>query len=285
MNKNFFYILSFSALVFNPDIVRGSGSLAAVLEPFAWPHLVQAKNELPLPVAMPKVEVETVPPVEPEIFVVDHEALGNALEKALIKHYQLPESHGVSDVLKVLVLEGWNLLHLEGDHWDVEIIEAPQSLRARMILTLGIRTQKSFLKPFRVSLACEYWQEALFPHDRLFHAKQLSRNDFDVRLINTLSYNQPLVPAGADLDLYQLQRNATLNKPLFWSDIERRPDLKKGQKVNAILQDGALRITLKCEVLTPGRVGEFVSLRNLQTRKEFQGKVLDGETVEVNCGS
>ena len=258
------------------------GSLAAVLEPLK-PY-EPLEESAPEPIFAPEtifLEKEEVPiptlPV-PEV-IVDHENLARALEDLLAEYY------GVEKALKVHVLSGWDVLYLNTDVWKIQIQEAPKTLSSRMLLTIGLKTSTTLLAPFRIAIACEWWQEAFFPKERLSHARNLSASDFELRLTNILAYLQPIVPISTDLDGFQLKSTIAINKPLFWSDIERRPDIPKGKKVNAILQDGALKITLKCEVLTPGRIGEFVSLRNLQTRKEFQGKVLDPDTVAVYYGS
>lgn len=260
------------------------GSLAAVLEPLHMPIVLEDKAPeapfKPLLIADPifTETEEVVPPALPEV-VIDHDALAVALEPILAEYY------GMTHALKIHVLSGWDILYLNTEEWRIQIQEAPKMLAGRMFLTLAVKTPTTLLSPFRIAVACECWQEALFPKERLSHAKNLSTGDFEIRLINSLAYSQTIVPVSTDLDAFQLQSAIAINKPLFWSDIERRPDIPKGKKVNAILQDGALKITLKCEVLTPGRIGEFVSLRNLQSRKEFQGKVLDPDTVAVYYGS
>lgn len=281
MMKKIIFIFGLGFLTSAP--LMALGSLAAVLEPL---KIADSFEEVPPQPFQPLFVAEAIfeekedvpPPVLPEV-VVDHEALARALEDLLAEYY------GVEKALKVHVLSGWDVLYLNTDLWKVQIQEAPKTLTSRMLLTIGLKTSTTLLAPFRISIACECWQEAFFPKERLAHSRNISGSDFELRLINILSYPQPIVPISTDLDGFQLKSTLAINKPLFWGDIERRPDIPKGKKVNAILQDGALKITLKCEVLTPGRIGEFVSLRNIQTRKEFQGKVLDPDTVAVYYGS
>ena len=48
------------------------------------------------------------------------------------------------------------------------------------------------------------------------------------------------------------------------------------------MQDGALSITLKVEVLEDGVSGQIVRVRNVQSRRDIRGKVLNEKTILVS---
>jgi flagella basal body P-ring formation protein FlgA len=48
-----------------------------------------------------------------------------------------------------------------------------------------------------------------------------------------------------------------------------------------VLEDGALIISLKVETLQDGLPGQLVRVRNLRTRRELMGKVLDEKTILI----
>jgi flagella basal body P-ring formation protein FlgA len=57
--------------------------------------------------------------------------------------------------------------------------------------------------------------------------------------------------------------------------------VKRGRQVEAMFQDDSLKISVRAEALEDGVPGQIVRLRNLQSRREFKGKVQDEETVLV----
>jgi flagella basal body P-ring formation protein FlgA len=125
------------------------------------------------------------------------------------------------------------------------------------------------------------WQDVYFTKDRILTRKALSPYDFDTHKVDILSYGQSIVAAHIDLKDYELLHTLSAHKPLMWRDITRKPTIRKGKMVNAVGRNGLLTLSMKCEAVTNGFEGEFVTLRNLQTRKEFQGRVQNQETVEI----
>jgi flagella basal body P-ring formation protein FlgA len=66
-----------------------------------------------------------------------------------------------------------------------------------------------------------------------------------------------------------------------WRDIARRPLVKKGDMVEVSATEGVLSITMKAMALSNGAQGEAVTLRNLESRKDFTAFVIDENRVQV----
>ena len=56
---------------------------------------------------------------------------------------------------------------------------------------------------------------------------------------------------------------------------------RKNQLVDVLVSDGALNITMKGLALGTAGAGEMVSVRNPDSRKDFQAKVVGINTVQV----
>ena len=56
---------------------------------------------------------------------------------------------------------------------------------------------------------------------------------------------------------------------------------KTGQLVDVVVAEGALSISMKGISLGNGGAGEMVSVRNIDSRKEFSAKVININTVQV----
>lgn len=64
--------------------------------------------------------------------------------------------------------------------------------------------------------------------------------------------------------------------------VKHKPVVFRGQVVDAVVQIRALTVKLKVEVLQDGAPGDFVRMRNLQTRREIRGKVINEKTIKIN---
>jgi flagella basal body P-ring formation protein FlgA len=61
--------------------------------------------------------------------------------------------------------------------------------------------------------------------------------------------------------------------------VRPRPVVQRGRLVDALVQDGSLRITMKVEVLNDGLPGQTVRVRNPKTKREFHAQVQNDQTV------
>lgn len=66
------------------------------------------------------------------------------------------------------------------------------------------------------------------------------------------------------------------------SMVEVPPVVKRGDLVTLLAENEGFRITTMGEVKEEGRQGEIVKVLNISSRKEIFGRVLDGQTVQVD---
>jgi flagella basal body P-ring formation protein FlgA len=57
--------------------------------------------------------------------------------------------------------------------------------------------------------------------------------------------------------------------------------VQRGRIVDAIVQDKAMSISIRAEVLEDGLPGQIIRARNLKSKREFRGKVQNEETIVV----
>lgn len=70
-------------------------------------------------------------------------------------------------------------------------------------------------------------------------------------------------------------------QPLTRANLEPLPAVAKGEKVMLVYEGQRVRMAVKAEALGDGDVGQTVAVRNLQTKKEISGTVVDNHTVLV----
>lgn len=69
---------------------------------------------------------------------------------------------------------------------------------------------------------------------------------------------------------------------IYRSDLGHVPTVRKGDKLTLIYSGKTVRLTVPVEALADGTVGENISVRNLQSRKDVYGRVRDQATVIVD---
>ena len=100
--------------------------------------------------------------------------------------------------------------------------------------------------------------------------------------IDVLREKQPPVAAETDLSLYEVVQMVGQERPLTWRDLSAKPLVKKGQIVDVTFKDGSMNIAMKAMAMSNGGAGEAVVVRNMDSRKDFNARVLGSNTVQVS---
>jgi flagellar basal body P-ring formation protein FlgA len=58
--------------------------------------------------------------------------------------------------------------------------------------------------------------------------------------------------------------------------------VRRGQIVEVVAKHGQLAISMKALALESGASGSLIKLRNLESRKEFSGQILNENKVQVH---
>jgi flagella basal body P-ring formation protein FlgA len=80
---------------------------------------------------------------------------------------------------------------------------------------------------------------------------------------------------------WQVQRAIAPNQPILQGDLATQAMLRKGNIVTLIYEKGNVRISARAEVLADAEPGAAVAVRNLQSKKQVFGTVIDNNTVMV----
>ena len=90
------------------------------------------------------------------------------------------------------------------------------------------------------------------------------------------------VPANINLKGYQLASNVKSNTPIKWNFLSKVTLVKKGQIVDVFASGNGIYVTMKGMALEDGVSGGNVTVKNLSSKKEFQAKVLNENSVKVH---
>ena len=185
--------------------------------------------------------------------------------------------------LELRLARPWTPLNVPDEPLTLKILDLPTAgVSSSFIARCELQTAGGeHLAPWQAALQARLWREiwvaraALKRGDLLAHANLL-RERRDLLLLretpaeldpqdSTLELAEP-IPAGA---------------PLLARALKVRPVVHRGQSIAALVQDGALLITLKVEAMEDGAPGQLIRVRNPLSRRDLRGKVLDEQSVLV----
>jgi flagellar basal body P-ring formation protein FlgA len=92
---------------------------------------------------------------------------------------------------------------------------------------------------------------------------------------------EPLADLSSDQSL-EFSESLQPGAPILARVVRPRTVVHRGQSIAAMVQDGALMITLKVEALEDGAAGQVIRVRNPISRRDLRGKVLDEQNVLVS---
>jgi flagella basal body P-ring formation protein FlgA len=259
-----------------PATALAAADLDSLLVPIAQMRTASAPAaQIPatpaaIPVAqpVPAAKAQAVPVLQADVLA--------ALADALVKKYS-PEGD-----LRVDAAVPWKGSFAQDSGWTLEITRLPpQGLSPRMIVSFRILCGEKSQGDFSMQLSCALYRDVFVTGRRVERGETLSAGDFSVQQVDVLPASVNAVSSSVAIGEYRSRAILSDGQLLAWRDIELKPLVRKGQVVEAVASEGAMRVTVKAVALEDGRGGDIVSVRNLSTSKDIQARILDERTVQV----
>lgn len=198
-----------------------------------------------------------------------HDILGR-LESMLV--YEID----VDDQVSLASRSHWDPVKIKaGSSWDLTLTNPfiPDA-RGRWYPTIelfldGISKLKRRLT-VNVALYRELWQVD----------QQLKQGDLldSAHLVPTIrdiySLNIVAIPRNELLEGFELVRAVNAGSLLKWSDLRKQPAVRRNSLVDVFAQTGGITIRMRGRCMENGVIGEYVTVRNLETNREFNAHVL-----------
>ena len=211
---------------------------------------------------------ETPVPVAQKDFIA-------AVARELSDHFNLEGD------LQLEMLRTWSTPDRVAREWQVQVTEFPTLPSSSMlvrcrVLADGVDTGTESTLVLRAA----HWRDA-------WVARQPVTNGaaFDAALLETrrvdLFRDRDALPSAVGDRTFNFIRSVQPGRILTWRDVGRRPLVRKGDLVEVSASEGLLVITLKGLAMQNGAQGEAVTIRNLESRKDFTAFVVDENRVQV----
>lgn len=210
-------------------------------------------------------------------FQIGSRDIVEALQRELLARYALEGD------LHIELSQPWTPLDVRGAKtWNLNLTQTPVGgLSPNSQVTFEIEAGGKVLGSWRETLKSKLLAPVWVATRRLDRGQPLDTSSCTLKTVDTLSTPGPLLPPATDLSIYHAAQTIPEGHTLSRRDIALRPLVRKNQLVDVIVNEGALQISMKGIALSTGGAGEIVSIRNLDSKKDFQAQVVSPNTVQV----
>jgi flagella basal body P-ring formation protein FlgA len=177
--------------------------------------------------------------------------------------------------------------------WKTRMVpDAPLTLKIRDLPTTGVTSffivrfellaTNQSLGTWQWPVQARVWREIWVARSAAQRGDLVCDSDLARERRDLLALHEPLAEFAAGDATLEFSESIQAGMPLLARYVKLRPVLHRGQIADAIVQDGALSITMKVEVLEDGAPGQIIRARNSDSRHDIRGKVLDQQTILVS---
>lgn len=197
-----------------------------------------------------------------------------ALTTEIASHFNLEGD------LQIELLRTWNPPAVTARDWRVVVTEFPSIAASSMLLRCRVLADGEPVADSTVTLRASLWRDAWVARQPLTRGGIFDASALEARRVD-LFRDRDALPAVVGDASYVYARAVNAGRLLTWRDLERRPLVRKGDLVEVSAADGMLAITMKALALQNGASGEAVTVRNLESRRDFTAFVIDENRVQV----
>ncbi len=185
--------------------------------------------------------------------------------------------------LELHLAQPWKALVLPDETLKLDVVELPSiGVMPGFIVRFTLRTAHETLGTWSANLKANVWREVWVASEQLQRGTTLDRSRFVQERRDVLSLHELPADLSVTADDVELTQPVPAGVPLLARMLKARAVVHRGQRAEALLEDGALSIRTKVEIMEDGAPGEFVKARNFMNRRELTGKVLNEKTILIS---
>ncbi len=267
-NRTFFPV-AFATLLCGGALPLWAG-VEDLLEPLDF-SAYEAKSlaTLPSPAAS-----KTIPPRASTRVPILKEDVESRLGQALVSRF------GLQGELEVEI-SNWNPPQILGN-WSLDLLQAsPDRPAAAANVRFVIRTSAGKSGPINLPVRCRHLKHVYVAGRSLNRGDRLGAHVLEKRLVDVLRQNVRVISADVDLEGYEYTGSVSPGSPIRWNHVNSIPSVRKGQVIDVFASGKGLYIAMKGVAMQNGGNGEYITVRNLSSKQEFQAKVLNENSVKV----
>lgn len=176
----------------------------------------------------------------------------------------------------------WQPIRIPSDAWQITMPELPLGgLSKSFLIRVRINAGERAWFDQQMVVQAQLWKPVLVATRRLERGQSLESSAADVQTRDVLRERVAPLPATTVLNEQEVLQTVPEGRPLTGKDIGLAPMVRKGALVEVRAGDGTLSISMKGQAMGTGGMGEAITIRNLDTRKDFQARIVSRNSVRV----
>jgi flagella basal body P-ring formation protein FlgA len=185
--------------------------------------------------------------------------------------------------LELAFTQPWITPVLPDEPLTVKILELPTAgVTPSFITRFQLCTATQTVGTWQATVQAHVWREVWVAHSDLQRGALISNADVARERRDVLNVNESLAEFSHDDSSLELANQVQAGGLLLARNLKPRTVVHRGQMANALLEDGALSIMMKVEVLEDGAPGQTVRARNPASQRNLSGKVIDEKTILIS---
>ena len=183
--------------------------------------------------------------------------------------------------LQLRLTNPWTAIRVPEEPVEIKILDLPTSgVGANFIVRFDIVTQNETVGTWQVAVAAQILREVWVASSSLRRGQSLMDAELTKERRDLLTMRDAPWEGTADPAL-EIKESVPANGLIYARAVGMRAVVHRGQIAEALVRDGAISISLKVEVLEEGEPGQTVGVRNPVTRRQFRGRVLNEQTIQL----
>jgi flagellar basal body P-ring formation protein FlgA len=184
--------------------------------------------------------------------------------------------------LELRLTRPWLPMLVPDESLTLKILDLPTTgITANCIVRFELNTQRERIGAWQAPVQARLWREVWVARTPVKSGTPFVEADLTRERRDVINLREALLPEHPPAAALEMADTLAAGAPVSSRSVRLRPIVHRGQVVDAQLLDGAMTISLKAEVLENGVPGQVVRARNLQTKREFKGKVHDDQRLQI----
>ena len=187
--------------------------------------------------------------------------------------------------LELRLTRSWTTIAVADEPLTLKVVDLPTAgVGANFIVRFELWAGQERLGAWQLAAAAKVWKEILVAESPIKRGQLLRSAPITSERRDVLSLRETAItssPGDTGAAEFEFKENVTAGQPILARSLRVRPVVFRGSIVDGLVQDGAMRIHLKVEVLEDGLPGHVIRVRNPRTRREMLGKVKNENTILI----
>jgi flagella basal body P-ring formation protein FlgA len=177
----------------------------------------------------------------------------------------------------------WKPIAVPDEALSIKITEMPTSgVSPSFICRFEMIAGQEVVGTYQQPLSAKVWKEIFVARSNLTRGQQLRDADIGMERRDIVNNRDYLTELPLENPYVEFRENVQAGTQITARTLRLRAIIKRGRQVDAVAKDEGLTISVRAEALEDGVPGQMVRLRNIRSKREFKGKVLDEQTVVVS---